>query len=515
MGLKSRLLQGYTTRSAVIATVTLIAAGAAIGVLNDSGVQATPPAPVVAEAPSALPRSFSQVIEKVGPAVVSIQVTHNPQTASASGHGDTPSGVPEGMEDFLKRFFGGDPSRQFRAQPGQNSQRFQPMPQRPRQGAGSGFIIDPAGYIVTNDHVVRGSSKIRVKMQDGTEFDAKLIGRDPLTDLAVLKVDAGRTLPHVAFSDAKAPKVGDWVVTIGNPFGLGHTVTAGIVSAHHRSIGQGPYDDFIQIDAAINKGNSGGPAFNIDGTVIGVNTAIFSPTGGSVGIGFAIPAAAAKRVVTELQEKGKVARGWLGVHIQSVTQDLAESLGLGKPRGAMVSKVEVGGPAAKAGLSRGDVIVEVDGKAVKNARELPRMVAHVPAGRSVSLGIVRKGKRLDLTTIIGARPGAPEVASLPAEKQHLMGMQLSQLDPAARRQFGIPEGVDGVAVVAVAAGSRAAEKGIAPGDVIVEVANQSVATPDDVRRRIERAKQHTRKAVLFLVNRRSQQRFVALPLRRA
>ncbi len=515
MGLKSRLLQGYKTRSTVIATMTLIAAGAAIGVLSESGVQATPSAAVTAEASSALPRSFSQVIEKVGPAVVSIQVTHNAEAASASGRGDAPSGAPEDMEDFLKRFFGGDPSRQFRAQPGQDRQRLQPMPRRPLQGAGSGFIIDPAGYIVTNDHVVRGSKIIRVKMQDGTEFEAKLIGRDPLTDLAVLKVDSDRALPHVAFNDAPAPKVGDWVVTIGNPFGLGHTVTAGIVSAHHRTIGQGPYDDFIQIDAPINKGNSGGPAFNIDGTVIGVNTAIFSPTGGSVGIGFAIPASAAKRVVTELREKGKVARGWLGVHIQSVTPDLADSLGLGEPRGAMVSKVNEGGPASKAGVLRGDVIVEVDGKAVKNARELPRMVAHIPAGRSVSLGIVRKGKQLDLTTIIGARPGSPEVASLPTQKQHLMGMRLSRLDHSARRQFGIPDSIDGVAVVAVAAGSRAARKGIAPGDVIVEVGNQSVATPDDVRRRIERAKQHTRKTVLFLVNRRSQQRFVALPLRRA
>jgi serine protease Do len=514
MGLKSRLLQGYTTRATVIATMALIAAGTTVVVLNDSGVQATPTTTAKAEAPSALPRSFSPVIEKVGPAVVSIQVTQMAQAASASGQNQPPSGIPEGAEDFLKRFFGGDPSQQFRGQPGQN-QRFRPMPRPSLQGAGSGFIIDPDGYIVTNDHVVRGSTEIRVKMQDGTEFDARLIGRDSLTDLAVLKVDAGRKLPYVAFSDAAAPKVGDWVVTIGNPFGLGHTVTAGIVSAHHRSIGQGPYDDFIQIDAPINKGNSGGPAFNIDGTVIGVNTAIFSPTGGSIGIGFAIPAAAAKRVVAELREKGTVARGWLGVHIQSVTPDLADSLGLDKPRGAMVSKVSNGGPAAKAGVKRGDLITEVDGQGVKNARALPGMVAKFPAGRSVSLGILRKGKQLKLTTVIGARPGSPEVASLPAEKKQLMGMQLSQLDPAARRQFGIPEDIHGVAVVAVAAGSRAAEKGIAPGDVIVEVGNEAVATPNDVRIRIERAKEHTRKTVLFLVSRRTEQRFVALPLRRA
>ncbi len=515
MGLRSRLLQGYTTRSTVIATMALIAAGGAIGLLNENNVQATPSASAKMEAPSALPRSFSQVIEKVGPAVVSIQVTHTPQMASASGQGGDPAARPDGPEEFLKRFFGGDPSERFRGRPGPGNRQSQPMPKRSLHGAGSGFIIDPAGYIVTNDHVVRGSSAIRVKLQDGTELKAKLIGRDRLTDLAVLKVDAGRKLPSVAFSEAAVPKVGDWVVTIGNPFGLGHSVTAGIVSAHHRSIGQGPYDDFIQIDAAINKGNSGGPAFSIDGAVIGVNTAIFSPTGGNIGIGFAIPAAAAKRVVTELREKGKVSRGWLGVHIQSATPDLADSLGLGRPRGAIVPQVSTGGPADKGGVVRGDLIVSVDGNVVKSARDLPRMVAQIPAGDPVSLGIVRKGKKLKLTATIGARPEAAELASLPIEKQNLMGMQLSRLDETARRRFGIPDTVKGVAVVSVADGSRAAEKGIAPGDVIVEVGNETVATPEDVRLRIDRAKEQTRKAVLILVSRRAEQRFVALPLRRA
>lgn len=515
---KFSLPRGWTTRTTVVATLALLAAATATALIDDNPVHATPQAadaPAVPAAAGALPGSFAQIIEKVGPAVVSIRVTQAPRAAGAAAQGHPPFAGPEGMEEFLKRFFGNDRSRRNRSRPESGDPRSGHLPRRPMEGAGSGFIVDPDGYIVTNNHVVRDAGRIEVKTQDGGVFDAKLVGRDAPTDLAVLKVDAGKKLPYVAFSTAKAPKVGDWVITIGNPFGLGHTVTAGIVSAHHRSIGQGPYDDFIQIDAAINRGNSGGPAFDTKGRVIGVNTAIFSPTGGSVGIGFAIPAATARKVVAELRANGKVARGWLGVGIQAVNADLADSLGLDTPHGAIVTKVMADGPAAAAGLKRGDVILAVDGEAVKALRDLPRVIALIKAGREARLTVLRNGKRRTLTATIASRSKPADITSAPMDKPRLLGMRLSRLDPASRRHYGIGEDVRGVVVTAVAPGSRADAKGIAAGDVIVEVGNESVSSPDEVLAGIDHARTQERKAVLMLMARKSGQRFVALPLRKA
>lgn len=508
---------GTWKSSGLLATVgVLVLAGYAATVASDNPVRAKTPEKVVqSQAALPAPVSFSSVIERVSPAVVSIQVTQKAPAVAQMRGGSPASRDPDGMEEFLHRFFGEDRLRQF-GQPNQggapNTRR---SPAQRQVGSGSGFIVDPKGYIVTNDHVVRGAAEIIVKMKGGKKYEATLVGRDSLTDLALLKVDAGKDLPHVTFSKKPTPKVGDWVVTIGNPFGLGHTVTAGIVSAHHRSIGQGPYDDFIQIDAPINRGNSGGPAFSTNGDVIGVNTAIFSPTGGSVGIGFAIPASTARDVIAKLKDGGSVVRGWLGVQIQAVTEDVAASLGLEEAKGALVSKVTADSPADQAGVQRGDLIVGVNGEDVSSVRVLPRLVAAVAPGRAAQLTLLRKGEERKVTVKVGLRPGPRKVAEAEQTKKLLLGMRLQALDPATRDRFNITDDVSGVVITTVHPSSSAAAKGLSVGDVIVEVANEPVISPKDVVAKVQAAGRSSRKAVLFLIRKEAEQRFVALPLRKA
>ena len=516
---KKRLSRKWETGTLATVIASLMVAGAAVGYFNSSSADTKGAANAAAKEPvqlanAAMPAGFSQVIERVGPAVVSIVVRGDAEKVSMRG-GQTPQ-MPDGMQEHLERFFGEEWSKRF-SERGDENRRWRPMPQRPQQGAGSGFIIDKEGYIVTNQHVVGAAKSIKVVMSDGDEYDAKLIGADPLTDLAVIKIESDEDLPFVSFSKDAKTKVGDWVVTVGNPFGLGNTVTAGIVSAHHRQIGQGPYDDFIQIDAPINKGNSGGPAFNTKGEVIGVNTAIFSPTGGSVGIGFAIPAASASDIVAKLKEDGKVERGWLGVEIQPVTSGIAESLGLDEPKGAIVARVIPDSPAAEAGVESGDAILSFNGEEVTSLRGLPAIVANVSPGKSTEFQVLRDGKEKELTVELGTREEPKQVSSLDLKKgEHsALGMTLRGLDDKTREHFGLADDTKGVVITDIDPSSEAAAKGLNVGDLIVRVSGKSVDTPADVEKSIEAAQDNDRKAVLLLVRKEDQQRFVALPVRKA
>jgi serine protease Do len=437
-------------------------------------------------------KGFADLVERVMPAVVSVQV----KFANASAEGESNQRVIPGLPDgpwgeFFKQF------PQFRdGVPGER--------QHPEGGMaqGSGFIISADGYAVTNNHVVKDANEVTVTMNDGTELKAEVIGTDPKTDLALIKIDSEKKFDFVSFANGK-PRVGDWVMAVGNPFGLGGTVTTGIISASGRVIGAGPYDDFLQIDAAINRGNSGGPAFNLEGQVVGINTAIFSPSGGSVGIGFAIPASTAENVIASLKETGTVTRGWLGVRIQPVTEEIAESLGLAEAKGAIVSDVTEGSPALAAGISQGDTILKVGGKDISDSRDLSRKVAELKPGQSVPVTVVRDGKTMDVSVKIGTMPDEPQMAAKGSGKAE-PGLSLSDFGlKVAPAQDGA-----GVAVVDVAPGSAAAERGLKPGDVILEVAGTEVHQPSDVR---DALKANTRSRVLMLVKTEDGQRFLALP----
>ena len=500
-------------RVAAVVAVLVIAGGAvAIGTSNTLTAATAPAAAAVAG--SALPVSFADMIEKVGPAVVNIQVTAGDSAPPAHMEPREFRG-PKDMPEFFRRFFGDEFGKRFGDEFGKRfgGDHGRRSGQHRMQGMGSGFIIDKDGYIVTNDHVVRGAEKILVTLKDEEQYEATLIGRDRKTDLALIKIEADRDLPFVPFGDSDAVRVGDWVVAVGNPFGLDHTVTAGIISARGRAIGNGPYDDFLQIDAPINKGNSGGPAFNLRGEVIGVNTAIFSPTGGSVGIGFAIPSSLAQKVIADLKENGRVERGWLGVNIQGVNKDMAASLNLDKARGAIVSTVMPDSPAAEAGLEQGDVILAVDGRRVRTVRDLPRLIAGIEGGKSAKLTVWRGGKEKTVRVRIGRMPESMRLGG--GAEAEVQGMRLSSLDPALRRAHGIGDDIAGVVVTGVAADSWAAKKGLTAGDVIVSVGNARVSSPADVAARIRQARQQRQKAVLLLINREAQERFVALPLKAA
>lgn len=449
---------------------------------------------------------FADLVDVVGPAVVNIQVTREagPQL---SGFED---GQPGDAPEFFRRFF----DEQDGDRPSQ--QRRQRAPQA--RGIGSGFIIDPDGFIVTNDHVVGEAESITVQLKDGRTLAASLVGRDPKTDLALIKVEDGSPLPVVAFGDSDAARVGDWVVAIGTPFGLDQTVTVGVISARGREIGAGPFDDFLQIDAPINRGNSGGPTFNLSGEVIGVNSAIFSPTGGSVGIGFAIPASIAKDIVAQLKEGGEVRRGWLGVNIQAVTPDLADGLGLDKPRGAIVANVVSGGPAEIAGLRAGDTILAVDGTPVDSLRDLPRLIAKIGKGVESELTIWRDGEEQLVTAKIGSLPSEKLAALAPGDPvpdNAVLGMEFASLDAEKRRYLGLEADVEGVVITDIAGGSKALEKGLRVGDVIASVGQNMVTSTADVAEQIEKAEKADQQTVLLLVVRNNGQRFVALPLRDA
>jgi serine protease Do len=447
------------------------------------------------------PVGFADLVAKVKPAVISVSVKID-QAAETNGSGEgnvVPFGNGAPMDKFFQQFGFGDAPKGL--------QRHQQV-----RGEGSGFFISADGYAVTNNHVVDHATSVQVKTDDGKTYTAKVIGTDPKTDIALIKVEGDNSFPYVKFGD-KAPRIGDWVVAVGNPFGLGGTVTAGIVSARGRDIGAGPYDDYIQIDAPINKGNSGGPTFDVDGNVVGVNTAIFSPSGGSVGIGFDIPAETAKMVVAQLKEKGHVTRGWMGVQVQPVTKDIADSMGLKKAEGALVAEPQTGSPAAKAGIKAGDVIMSVNGTPVKDARDLARHVAQLAPGTSVKFDVVRNGESKPIELTLGELPNDRQAKAdteqhdtATAGVPHL-GLQLA---PAADVEGA---GDQGVAVVGVEQGGPAAEHGVQTGDIILEVGGKQVAKPADVRDALVAAHKAGRQNVLMRVKTaQAGMRFVAVPL---
>lgn len=504
--------------AAVAALGAVVALGAVAGVLSSKNLAASSTSTTQAAALEnrTLPGSFSEIIERVGPAVVSIRVTGSaPQAGPGARNGQRgPAEIPEPFKRFFNEEFG----KRF----GFNGHR-NGVPQRaPKvRGMGSGFFIDADGLVVTNNHVIGNADKIEVMLKGGDTFEAELVGSDPKTDLALLKVKSNDKFPYVRFGDSAASRVGDWVIALGSPFGLGHTATTGIVSARGRDIGAGPYDDFLQIDAPINKGNSGGPTFNVRGEVIGVNTAIISPTGVSAGIGFAVPSNMAKKVIAQLMKTGTVSRGWLGVNIQNVTKDLAAGLGMEKPEGALVAAVTRDSPAEKAGVRTGDVIVAVDGERIEKLRELPRHIANLAAGQKADMTIFRGGSERTLAVTIGAMPKAEKIAAADPARTDApkFGMMLAAIDDSTRAQFGLARDDTGVVVTRIDPNGIAAKKGVRPGDVIRRISGQEVKTPAEAAGVIEKAlagnKDNQRKALLVLVNRKGNNRYVALPLRDA
>ena len=455
---------------------------------------------------------FADIVDKVKPAVISVRVKVAAGAKMMNFEGDSPFPPNSQMERFFRRF--GTPD----ATP--DTPRNNPAdPRGPRNrfvtGQGSGFIITADGYAVTNNHVVDKADTVEVTADDGKTYTAKVIGTDSRTDLALIKVEGRSDFPFVKLAD-KAPRIGDWVLAVGNPFGLGGTVTAGIVSASGRDIGNGPYDDFIQIDAPVNKGNSGGPAFNMQGEVVGVNTAIYSPSGGSVGIAFSIPASTVKSVIAQLRDKGSVSRGWIGVQIQPVTADIADSLGLKKAEGALVAEPQANGPAAKAGIESGDVITAVNGEPVKDARELARTIGALAPGNAVKLNVLHKGQDKVINLTLGQLPNTIE-AKADTDKSDKdgaakgtdvpkLGLTLAPANSVAGA------GKDGVVVTEVDPKSAAGERGFKEGDVILEVAGKSVANVADVREAISAARSDNKNSVLMRVKTGGSSRFVAVPL---
>lgn len=500
----------------------LLAGTAAVAVLGLGATYIPTLAPPQAHAQfrvdSRAPASFADIVERVKPAVVSIHVKGggNARVAQAQPKGrNQPPGAAPGIPDLpedhpLYEFF-----KRFGAPGGQGGRGF-PSPE-PRMAQGSGFFISADGYVVTNNHVVDNASKIEVAIDDKEKYEADLIGTDSRTDLALLKVKTpAKSFPFVKFADAE-PRVGDWVLAVGNPFGLGGTVTAGIVSALARDIGNGPYD-FMQIDAAVNRGNSGGPTFNLNGDVVGVNTAIYSPSGGNVGIAFAVPSKLAINVINELKSKGTVSRGWLGVNIQNVTEDVAKGLGMKEPHGAIVSGVTADGPAQRAGLKEGDAIIAINGEKVLDSRDLARKIAAMNPNVTVDTKVVREGSETSIKVQLGTFPGNEKLAKLQQGKgggtpeTEQLGLTLSANKPKT------PGGkVEGVLVTDVDADSEAALKGLRSGDVIIDVGGKAVNSIDDVVAGIKRAKDLGRDAVLMRVRSGNEQnaRFVGLTFKKA
>jgi serine protease Do len=447
------------------------------------------------------PVGFADIVEKVKPAVISVRVkVDGGSQTSALGSND----VPPGLREFFRRFGMPDVPNGSEGMPRGRGRNI-------ITGQGSGFFISADGYAVTNNHVVDHAKTVQVTTDDGAIYKAKVVGTDSKTDLALIKVESDKSFPFVKFAD-RDPRVGDWVVAVGNPFGLGGTVTAGIVSARGRDIGSGPYDDYIQIDAPINKGNSGGPAFNMDGNVIGVNTAIFSPSGGSVGIGFDIPADTARTVVAQLKERGFVDRAWLGVQIQPVTAEIADSLGLKKAEGAIVAEPQADSPALKAGIAAGDVITEMNGAVIKDSRDLARKVGTMAPGTSVKLTVARKGEVKTFDLALGKMPNQQQAKAdtgTSTEGSPRLGLSLAPAKEVAG------SGDNGVAVVGVDPNGPAAERGIKTGDVILDVGGKGVANAADVRKALNDARTAGKTAVLMRVKTAEAVRFIALPVGKA
>ncbi|MDJ0948639.1 MAG: DegQ family serine endoprotease [Alphaproteobacteria bacterium] len=451
------------------------------------------------------PESFADLAEELVPSVVNISTTQvRRMSENAPEMPQFPPGSP--FEDFFRDFF--------------ERQRREGTPRR-STSLGSGFVIDSNGYIVTNNHVIEGADEVRVNFHDNTTATAEVIGRDPKTDLALLKVKTKKKLKPVRWGNSDRIRVGDWVLAIGNPFGFGGTVTAGIVSARQRDINAGPYDDFIQTDASINRGNSGGPLFDLDGAVVGINTAIISPSGGSIGIGFAVPSTLARSVIDQLRKYGRTRRGWLGVRIQTVTDEIAESLGLKEAAGALVASVSEGGPAERAGIKQGDVILELDGKDIPEMRKLPRIVAETEINKQVGVVLWRDGKRKNVKVKIGELEETEAQQASATDNGgsggsgrgsvQTLGLTLSTITEDLRSNYGLDEEVRGVIVTGVRADSLAAEKGLREGDVIVEAGQKEVSQPEQVRDRVQAAKKEGSKSILLLVQRGSEPpRFLAL-----
>jgi serine protease Do len=454
------------------------------------------------------PIGFADIVERVKPSVISVKVNIGEKVAKDDSSDDSPFPPGSPMERFFRRFGGQDG-----LPPGM---RGGPRNRGVVTGQGSGFFISADGFAVTNNHVVDGADKVEVTTDDGKTYSAKVIGTDPRTDLALIKVEGGSNFPFAKLSDSK-PRIGDWVLAVGNPFGLGGTVTAGIVSASGRDIGNGPYDDFIQIDAPVNKGNSGGPAFDVSGEVMGVNTAIYSPSGGSVGIAFSIPAATVKSVVAQLKDKGTVSRGWIGVQIQPVTSDIADSLGMKKAEGALVAEPQANGPAAKAGIESGDVITAVNGESVKDARELARTIGGLPPGDAVKLNVLHKGTEKTINLTLGQLPNTMEAKAdndnSDRGSNSSRGTDVPKLGLTVAPANSVAgAGKDGVVVTEVDPKSAAAERGFKEGDVILEVAGKNVTSAGDVRDAITAARNDNKNSVLMRIKSGGSSRFVAVPL---
>jgi serine protease Do len=497
------LLRG--ARAAFTAAVAL----ALVGMSALPSAAATPP-------PANGPASVADLAEKLLGAVVNISTSQTVKGTEGPGAVPMPQ-LPEGspFQDFFDEFF---KDRGGESNPG--AQKVQSL--------GSGFVIDAEeGIVVTNNHVIADADDIEVNFSDGVTLKATLVGTDAKTDIAVLKIDpAGHKLTAVSFGDSDKMRIGDWVMAIGNPFGLGGTVTVGIISARNRDINSGPYDDFIQTDAAINRGNSGGPLFNMNGEVIGINTAIISPSGGSIGIGFSIPAKMAVSVVEQLRQYGETRRGWLGVRIQPVTDEIAESLGMDSAKGALVAGIIKGGPVDNGQIQPGDVIVKFDGKDIDNMRDLPRVVAESPVGKAVEVVLVRKGEEMAVQVTLGRLEDGEKLASSeetetdpgeggdeasPVATATVLGMTIGELNDQTRSKFGIAEDVNGVVITEVAKDSAAAERGVQPGEVITEIAQESVSSPKDVMDRIDSLRKQGRKnALLMLASKTGELRFVTI-----
>jgi len=477
-----------------------------LAVLTVAGLVAVGPTAQPAAAQTLPVEGFADLVERVGPAVVNISTTREQAPRQDVPMPQFPPGSP--FEEFFRDFFERDQPQQ--------------QPQRPRRGAslGSGFVISPEGFVVTNNHVIAEADQITVQFADGSDYEAELIGRDPQTDLALLKIERDEPFPFVEWADSDVVRVGEWMVAIGNPFGLGTSVTAGIISARGRDIRAGPYDDFFQVDAAINRGNSGGPSFTLDGQVFGVNTAIFSPSGGNVGIGFAIPSNLAKRVIDSLQAEGRVARGWLGVRIQAVTEEIAESLNLPESRGALVASVTPTGPAEGAGIEAGDVILEFDGQQITQMRSLPRIVAETAVGRDVEVRLWRRGDERTVQVTLGELPDETTLAQMgdvPPEtvssalSLESLGLTIDTITDELRNRFDLSPDATGVVILDVDPDSPA-EGQLRPGDRIIEVNQFEVGSPPEVLAKVNEAKSEGRSAVLLLIDRQGSPSFVAVTL---
>jgi serine protease Do len=466
------------------------------------------------------PDSLADLSDQVSDAVVNISATQTMEDKHASAAPQLEPGTP--FDDLFEEFF-------KRRQQGGGGNNDTPLPhphERKSNSLGSGFVIDPSGIIITNNHVIADANDVTVIFTDGQKLKAEIIGKDSKVDVAVLRVKPEKPLKSVKFGDSEKMRVGDWVLAVGNPFGLGGTVTAGIISAHHRNIDSGPYDNYIQTDAAINKGNSGGPLFNMDGEVIGINTAILSPSGGSIGIGFATPSATVMPVIDQLEKFGETRRGWLGVRIQNVDESIAESLNLGPVHGALVAGTDDKGPAKAAGLQTGDVIIKFDGVDIKESRDLPKVVASAPVGKDVNVIVMRQGKQLTKTVKLGRLEDSEKMASLdtkapeanktlpPTPVEKAFGMEFSSLSSASRQKFSIGTSVAaGVVITDVDPDSAAAEKNIQPGEVILEINQVPVKDPSDVSAKIKALKESGKKSALFLIsNAQGEVRFVALAM---